>query len=113
MKVLVKTNFNLNDKREMIATLAHAMVDARGDKRSFMNEGIPYKPNEWDDSFWTVDAGNDWKVKFYEDDNTVFEVIHRYQIHDKTRTEYSSVNEGVKSLAGLLAYRLNAKVIIE
>lgn len=113
MKVLVKTKFNLTKQREMIATMAHAMIDARGDKVSFNTNGIPYKPNEWDDSFWTVDAGNDWKIKFFDNDEHAFEVIHRYQIHDKNNTEYSSVNEGVKSLAGLLAYRLSGKVVIE
>lgn len=112
MKVLVKTKFSLSKQREMVATMAHAMVDARGDKLSFGNVGIPYKPNDWDDSFWTIDAGNDWKIKFYSEDNSIFEIIHRYQINDN-RTEYSSVNEAVKSLAGLLAYRLSGKVEIK
>lgn len=25
---------------------------------------IPYMPNEGDDTFWTLDSGNDWKVTF-------------------------------------------------
>lgn len=111
MKVIVQTKISTKDNRELIVNLASEMVEARGLKNSYKNEGIPYKPNEWDDSFWTIDAGNDWKIKFHDEHS--FEVIHRYQINDKTRTEYSAVNEAVKSLAGLLAYKLNGKVIIE
>ncbi len=36
----------------------------------------PYKPNENDDSFWTIDSNNDWKVKFHND--TEFELAYRY-----------------------------------
>lgn len=38
----------------------------------------PYKPNINDDSFWTIDANNDWKVKFNGD--AEFELIYRYEI---------------------------------
>ena len=113
MKVLVNTNFKLAEKREFIATLASAIVEANGDKLAYKNEEIPYKPNEWDNSFWTIDAGNDWKIKFFEDNDNVFEIIHRYQINDKNNTQYSAVNEAVKSLAGFLAYRLSGKLVIE
>lgn len=112
MQVLVKTKFNVTEKREFIATLASAMVEASGEKSPYKREGLPYKPNDWDDSFWTIDSGNDWKIKFYSEDKSIFEIIHRYQINDN-RTEYSSVNEAVKSLAGLLAYRLSGKVEIK
>lgn len=88
------------------------MVEASGDKPAYKNEGLPYKPNELNDSFWTIDSGNDWKIKFYKEDNSIFEIIHHYQINDN-KTEYSSVNEAVKSLAGLLAYRLNGTVEIQ
>lgn len=111
MKVIVQTKISTKDNRELIVNLASEIVEARGLKNSYKNEGIPYKPNEWDDSFWTIDAGNDWKIKFHDEHS--FEVIHRYQINDKTRTEYSAVNEGVKGLANLLAYKLNGKVIVE
>lgn len=111
MKVIVKTKISTKEYREVIVNLASEIVEARGQKNSYKNEGIPYKPNEWDDSFWTIDSGNDWKIKFHDEQS--FEVIHRYQINDKTRTDYSSVNEAVKSLAGLLAYKLNGMVFIE
>lgn len=39
---------------------------------------IPYKPNEGDSYFWTLDGGNDWKVKFFEEDPTRFDIIYRY-----------------------------------
>lgn len=37
---------------------------------------VPYKPNKNDDSFWTIDGNNNWKVKFYSDE--IFELIYRY-----------------------------------
>lgn len=71
----------------------------------------PYTPNESDDSVWTLDAGNDWKMLFIDD---TFELRHRYQINDRARAhEYSAVNEGVKSLAGWLAYRLDGRVTVD
>jgi len=39
----------------------------------------PYKPNENDDTFWTLDSGNDWKVKFFPDEPSCFELRYRYQ----------------------------------
>lgn len=112
MKVIVQTKISTKEYRELIVNLASEIVESTGQKKAYKyDEGIPYKPNEWDDSFWTIDAGNDWKIKFHDEHS--FEVIHRYQINDKTRTEYSSVNEGVKGLANLLAYKLNGKVIVE
>lgn len=38
----------------------------------------PYKPNEWDDSFWTLDQGNDYKLKFLSDEPNKVELRHRY-----------------------------------
>ena len=36
----------------------------------------PYMPNEGDDSFWTVDSANDWKVQFYTENR--MKIWHRY-----------------------------------
>lgn len=41
-------------------------------------EGFPYQPNDGDNSYWTLDPGNNWKVKFYDEEPKKFEVIHRY-----------------------------------
>lgn len=38
----------------------------------------PYCPNDPDDYYWTLDGGNDWKLKFSPDQPTTFEVIYRY-----------------------------------
>lgn len=63
------------------------------------NSGFnPYKPNDWDDTFWTVDSGNDWKIKFIDD--STMEVIHRY--HNK---------EAIFGLATWVAYRTGGKLI--
>jgi hypothetical protein len=47
--------------------------------------GIPYMPNNGDDTFWTVDEGNDIKIKFFNHRRNELEVIHRY--YDKDLTE--------------------------
>lgn len=62
-------------------------------------EGIPYKPNEHDDSFWTVDDGNDWKVKFFNDDLNLIEIIHRYRN-----------KEAINNLTYWLSYRIGGIV---
>ena len=61
---------------------------------------IPYKPNEHDDYYWTVDHGNDWKVKFFRDEPCVMEIIHRY-----------NNAEAVKSLANWVAYRTGGNIM--
>ena len=45
--------------------------------------GIPYQPNEGDDTYWTLDAGNDWKLSFRQDQDgdspEDFHITYRYQ----------------------------------
>ena len=36
----------------------------------------PYRPNEHDFDFWTLDMGNDWKIQFITEN--VIEFRHRY-----------------------------------
>jgi hypothetical protein len=38
----------------------------------------PYKPNKDNYLFWTLDQGNDYKVKFFRDKPCELELIHRY-----------------------------------
>lgn len=65
-------------------------------------ESLPYKPNEDDTFYWTLDVGNNWKVKFFEESPEIFQIIHRYQC-EQNRLE--------EALAGWLAARINAKEI--
>lgn len=46
----------------------------------------PYKPNERDDYYWTLDAANDWKIKFFPLQPDRFSIIYRYQ-GEKNRAE--------------------------
>ncbi len=62
----------------------------------------PYMPNEGDDTFWTVDEGNDWKIQFYPDKLSEFEVRFRY---DRGNPEQE------KALAGWLVVKWNVEVI--
>lgn len=108
MKVTVTVkNWDMSSpaNREHLATLASQLLGVSGYAYTHSKD-IPYMPNEGDTSYWTLDAGNDWKIKFL--DTNTFELIQRYQINDCSRAhEVHKVNEGVKALAGFLAYRLN------
>jgi len=62
-------------------------------------QGIPYKPDD-DSYFWTVDMGNDWRVKFFPDNQDTMEIIHRYK------------NMGaVSALSRWIAYRTGGKIV--
>ena len=60
---------------------------------------LPYKPNKHDNTFWTLDIGNDWKVKFFPDEPNTMEIIHRY-----------GNKEAIKALASWVAYRTGGKL---
>jgi hypothetical protein len=62
---------------------------------------LPYKPNEHDDCYWTLDHGNDWKVKFDLEDNSI-EIIHRYKNENAT-----------KGLTLWVAYLLDAEEVVD
>lgn len=65
----------------------------------------PYMPNEGEHSFWTIDSGNDWKIKFHDDKPDCIELIYRYQ--DSTR------NPQVECLAQWLVCRTGARLVLE
>jgi len=48
------------------------------------SSGCPYRPNPSDFYYWTLDSGNNWKVKFYEDNQTI-EIYHRYQMEKEVK----------------------------
>lgn len=64
----------------------------------------PYKPNENDDYFWTLDAGNDWKLKFFENYPDRFAITFRYQCEG---------NSYEQALAEWLKVRYKVKVLEE
>lgn len=75
MKILTLSYQLVSEKdREWFAQSLSHIIEAGG-QSSFQ----PYKPNENDDYFWTLDAGNDWKVKFFEEDYKSFGIIYRYE----------------------------------
>ena len=50
--------------------------------------------------YWTVDRGNDWKIKFFDDDLKKIEIIHRYWD-----------GQAVEALTAWLAYRFLGEVL--
>lgn len=96
MKVTFDNNIDLSSLSERLE-IAHyiATVVNRCD-----HENYPYKPNESDSFYWTVDESNDWKVKFFPNDPKSFQIIHRY-----------NNAKAVLGLSEWLAYRLGGKVV--
>lgn len=45
----------------------------------------PYKPNESDDYYWTIDSANNWKVTFPLDEPQVIQLSYRYSTHDDAK----------------------------
>jgi hypothetical protein len=70
--ILPHRNFDSPEKRMELAMMLSLMIEGR----AFSD--IPYKPNISDDFFWTLDCGNDWKLKFTEDKPNEIEVYYRY-----------------------------------
>lgn len=72
MRFKVKHISGFNSKsRVELAKMLSLVIDAR------KNEGIPLKPNEGDDTFWSLDSGNNWRLCFRPEPG-VFDVWHRY-----------------------------------
>jgi hypothetical protein len=75
------------------------------DLSKFLNlrEFQPYCPNEKDDFFWTIDGGNDWKLKFLEDQPNRVQIWYRYHAMGRNPHE--------EALIPWLVVRLGAKLV--
>ncbi len=91
MKFLSRQSFDASARTELAAYLSHLI---EGQAR----RGVPFMPNDGDTLFWTLDSGNDWKLKFHESEPNVFEVYQRY-------------HAGEEEFGRWLAYRMRLKVI--
>lgn len=60
---------------------------------------VPYQPNKTDDTYFIIDRNNDWRLSFFEDDPSSFEIKYRYQCAEVQAEE---------ALAAWLKYRVNA-----
>lgn len=66
---------------------------------------VPYRPNgDRDDTFWTLDSGNDWKVVFYPDQPNLFRLTYRYN---------HPTNDHEAALAGWLVARYDMVIVGE
>ena len=59
---------------------------------------LPFNPNEGDDFHWVLDVANNWRLKFYNDEQTL-EITRRYG------------NSEVDSLGAWIAARLKMEII--
>lgn len=71
-------NFNTAGEREHLAKYLSCMVE--GFSHSEKGTPIPYMPTEGDTSYWTIDAGNDIKVQFFDGEPNRFDLVHRYSV---------------------------------
>lgn len=75
MKLRYPFPLNVPAARKSLVDLLSATIQAR---RNDTFE--PYCPNEHDDTYWTLDSGNDWKVQFgFDPDPCVFNLRYRYE----------------------------------
>ena len=51
------------------------------------------------DYFWVLDSGNNWFLRFYDDEPATFSIEHRYNDAD-----------GLEAIAKWIAYRLGGKL---
>ena len=68
-------NIKLSDK------IKNRTLFAKDVAKMFNGEDLvdfPYMPNDNDDSFWTIDMGNDWKIGFNDEDASIFYIMYRY-----------------------------------
>ena len=63
---------NIVDRESLAIRAANAMCGI------YTGSFEPYKPTAHDDSFWTIDKDNNWKLQFFEDSLNKVAVIHRY-----------------------------------
>lgn len=91
MKLVTRNTYETSVKKENLAKFLAGTIEGG-------NQFSPYKPNENDDTFWTIDSANDWKVKFFLETPNVFEIIYRYQNSRKYE----------EALCGWLMIRINA-----
>ena len=73
MKIKTTLNFSIPEvRRSLVKLLAESFPH--------FSEVEAYCPNEGDETFWTIDEGNDWKVAFFYQygENDTFEIRYRY-----------------------------------
>lgn len=72
MKFKAKYPYDTADKREDFAKFISCLIEGAE------SPDLPYKPNDYDSYFWTVDLGNNWKIHFDEEDPSLFTIHYRY-----------------------------------
>ena len=73
MLLTIKSNLAEAANRERLIQILSKLLDPL--EKHFE----PYKPNANDDTFWTLDTGNNWKVQFFPEQPNLFELRFRYQ----------------------------------
>lgn len=91
MKFLSRQSYDPSTRTELARCLSQ-LIEGKAVR------GIPYMPNDGDTLFWTLDSGNDWKLKFFEKEPNVFEVYQRY-------------HAGEEEFGRWLTYRMRLEVI--
>ena len=97
MRIMLPDNqCETEEGRKAVATLIARTINEEE------RPDIPYQPE--DDSFsffWIVDAGNDWRVRFFRGIPDELEIVHRLGENEELRQV---------GLVGWIAHRLNGKI---
>ncbi len=89
-------NYSSAENRKRLVNFLSTTIEGRKDFE-------PYKPNENDDTFWTLDSANNWKVLFSpQAEPECFEIRYRY---------HNGSSQHEAALAAWLAVSLNVEVL--
>jgi hypothetical protein len=96
MKQYIELKDNVADRAKMVEQISFLLIGRK--QRGFE----PYMPNDNDDTYWTIDMGNDWKIGFEDEKLNVIYVMYRYSTNNE---------EKVINFSLLVARKYNGKFI--
>jgi hypothetical protein len=96
MRQYIKLKQKIKDREKFVKQIAFLYAGKE------IKHFSPYMPNDNDDSFWTIDMGNDWKIGFDDKKSNTFYIMYRYG---------DSHKEKVINFSKLIACKYDGKII--
>lgn len=93
-----KHDFSSAEARKEFAEYLARLLESTSPESTFQ----PFRPNDHDDTYWTIDSGNNWKVQFFPEQPNRFGIVYRYQCE---------ANPFEEALAGWLKVTINAQPV--
>ena len=99
MKFQSKSEFKTPEARKSFAYFMAGFIEGGS---IYKDRFEPYLPMPDNDTFWTLDSGNDWKLIFLPDEPNCFIIRYRYQ---------NPTNQKEEALAAWLQVRINVTIL--